>query len=171
MRNTSLRLSILFLLLGALILVSCSGNEVKLQDGDMHITEEMDKVISDYIIQKYSSSYYPTDKQFEVHKVFGTNETDGIISVYMWSYYAGFNKETGKEIQAGHSLPAVIRLSKDEENYSVIEYIEPQDGSLYDSSLKKMFPKKYLKLAQLNNGKIQNLEREMDKIVEQWLEE
>ncbi|WP_121662198.1 hypothetical protein [Metabacillus litoralis] len=64
----------------------------------------------------------------------------------MWSFYAGFNKSTGIEEQSGHSLPAVIQLSKKEENYSVIEYIEPQDGSLYQSSLEKMFPKKILKI-------------------------
>ncbi|MBM7602625.1 hypothetical protein JOC75_000595 [Metabacillus crassostreae] len=153
MRNT-FKSSILFLLLGALFLAGCNGNEHNLQDGDKHITEEMDNVISDYIIQKYSSSYYDTEKQFEVHEVYGTNESDGVISVYMWFYYAGFNKSTGIEEQSGHSLPAVIRLIKKEENYSVIEYIEPQDGSFYQSSLKKMLPRKYLKFAQQDSGNI-----------------
>lgn len=162
--------SVLFLLFGALFLVGCSEKEVNLQDGDMHITEEMNEVISDYIIQKYSSSYLDTEKQFEVHKVYGTNESDGVISVYMWSYYGGFNKSTGIENQAGHSLPAVIRLSKKEENYSVIKYIEPQDGSLYQSSLNKMFPQKYVELAQKDSGNIEDLQKEMDKKVKQWLE-
>ena len=133
--------NILFLLFGVLFLAGCIGNEVNLKDGNKHITEEIDVVISDYIIQKYSSSNLDTEKQFEVHKVYGTNESDGVISVYMWSYYGGFNKSTGIENQAGHSLPAVVQLSKKEENYSVIEYTEPQDGSLYQSSLKKCFPK------------------------------
>ncbi|UYZ20220.1 hypothetical protein [Mesobacillus jeotgali] len=163
--------SILFLLFGALLLAGCSGNEANLQDGDEHITEEMDEVISNYIIQKYSTSYYDTEKQFEVHKVYGTNESDGVISIYMWSYYGGFNKSTGITNQAGHSLPAVIRLSKKEENYSVIEYTEPQDGSFYQSSLEKMFPKKYLKLAQQDSGNIEDLQKEMDKKVKQWLEQ
>ena len=170
MRNKT-KSSILFLLLGALLLLTgCSGNEANLQDGDKHITEEMDEVISDYIIQKYSSSYLDTEKQFEVHKVYGTNETDGVISVYMWSYYGGFNRSTGIENQAGHSLPAVIQLNKKEGNYSVIEYTEPQDGSLYQSSLEKLFPEKYLKLAQQDSGNIEDLQKEMDKKVKQWLE-
>ncbi|WP_121661948.1 hypothetical protein [Metabacillus litoralis] len=168
MRNT-FKSSILSLLFGVLFLAGCSGNELNLQDGDKHITEEMDKVISDYIIQKNSSSFSDTEKQFEVHKVYGTNELDGVISVYMWSFYAGFNKSTGIEEQSGHSLPAVIQLSKKEENYSVIEYIEPQDGSLYQSSLEKMFPKKYLKLAKQESGNIGGLQKEMDKKVKQWL--
>ncbi|MDF2557851.1 MAG: hypothetical protein K0R71_1679 [Bacillales bacterium] len=171
MRNTSKSSFLLLLLLfGALFLAGCTGNEVNLQDGDKQISEEMNVIISDYIIQKYSSSYLVTEKQFEVHKVYGTNESDGVISVYMWSYYGGFNKSTGIVNQAGHSLPAVIRLSKKGENYSVIEYTEPQDGSLYQSSLKKMFPKKYLNLAQQDSGNIEDLQKEMDRKVKQWLE-
>ena len=153
-------------------MAGCSDDEINLEDGDKQVTEEMDKVISDYIIQIYTNnSYSVTDKQIEVHKVFGTSELDGIISVYMWSYFNGFNKSTGVETISGHSLPAVIRLSKNEENYSVIEYIEPQDGSLYKSSLEKMFPKKYIKNARQYEGNVQDLQKEMDKKVRQWLEE
>jgi hypothetical protein len=169
LRNTFI-LSIIILLFGALLLAGCSWNEVNLQNGDKHITEEMNEVISDYIIQKNSSSFKNTEKQFEVHKVYGTNESDGVISVYMWSYYGGFNKSTGSEVQTGYSLPAVIRLSTKEENYSVIEYTETQDGDLYQSSLKKMFPPKYLKLAQQDNGNVKDLQNEMYNKVKQWLE-
>ncbi|MBM6617178.1 hypothetical protein [Bacillus suaedaesalsae] len=169
MRN-KFKPNILFLLFVALLLAGCSEHEVNLEAGDKNVTEVMDEVISDYIIEKYSPSYHGTEKQFEVHKVYGTNEVDGIISVYMWSYYGGFNKSTGIENQAGHSLPVVIRLSKKEGNYSVIEYTEPQDGSLYQSSLKRMFPEKYLKLAQQDSGNIEDLQKEMDKKVKQWLE-
>ncbi len=152
------------------MLSGCTGNEANLQDGDQHITEEMNNVISDYIVQKYSTIYSGTEKQFEVHKIYGTSKSNSVISVYMWSYYGGFNKSSGIESQSGHSLPAVIRLSKIKGNYSVTEYIEPQDGSLYQSSLKKMFPKRYLKLAQQDSGNIQDLQIEMDKKVKSWLE-
>lgn len=161
------KLSILFLLCAGFILVACSDN---LQDGDKQITEEMDEVISNYIIQKYSSSYYDTEKQFEVHKVYGRSESGGILTVYMWSYFGGFNKSTGLESQSGHSLPAVIKLREKDGNFSVIKYTEPQDGSLYQSSLKKMFPKKYIVYAQLDSGNIGDLQKEMDKKVKQWLE-
>lgn len=165
-----LKFCTLFLLFGTVFLSGCNRNEVNLKDGDKHITEEMDEVISNYIIQKYSTSYLDTEKQFEVHRVYGTSETDGILRVYLWSYYGGFNKSTGIENQAGHSLPAVIGLSKKEEKYTVIEYIEPQDGNLYQSSLKKMFPNKYLKFAQQDSENIGDLEKEMDKKVNKWLE-
>ena len=88
----------------------------------------------------------------------------------MWSYYGGFNKYIGIENQVGHSLPAVINLSKEGKEYSVIEYFEPQDGNLYLSSLKKMFPEKYLKLIQQDSGNIEELQNEMDEKVKEWLE-
>ena len=169
MKNT-LKLSVLFLMFGLFLLFGCSGDKVNLQDGDKNISEEMDNIISDYIFQKYSSSYSDTEKQFEVHKVYGTSESDELITVYMWSYYGGFNKSTGTEDQSGHSFPAVIRLSKKDGNYSVVEYIEPEDGDLYQPSLEKMFPKKYLKLAQKDSRNIKDLEKEMDKKVKRWLE-
>ncbi|MEK4031421.1 hypothetical protein MKZ02_23580 [Pseudobacillus sp. FSL P4-0506] len=146
-------------------------NETTLRNGDKHITKEMDETISNYIIRKYSSYHLEIEKQFEVHKVYGTSGSNGILSIYMWSYYGGFNKSTGIENQAGHSLPAVIRLKKDAKRYSVVEYIEPQDGSLYQSSLKKMFPKEYLKLIYQDAGNVEDLQKEMEKKVKQWLKE
>ncbi|WP_226671123.1 hypothetical protein [Metabacillus litoralis] len=162
--------SILFFVFGVVILAGCNGNDVTLNDGDKLITEEMDEVISDYIIQKYSDSYGDTEEQFEVHKVYGTSESDEVLSVYMWSYYGGFNKSTGVRLQSGHSLPVVIMLSKKEETYAVTDYIEPEDGSFYQSSLKKMFPEKYVKFAQQDSGNIKDLEKEMDKKVKRWLD-
>jgi hypothetical protein len=166
----TLKLNVFSLLFLAILLPGCN-NEIELKDGDQLITEEMDEVISNYIVQKYASSYGSTDTQFDVHKVYGTSESDGVLSVYMWSYYGGFNKTTGIENQAGHSLPAVIRLKKEANGYSVSEYKEPQDGNLFQSSLKKMFPEKYVEMAQQDIGNIKDLQKEMDKKVKRWLEE
>ncbi|SES78656.1 hypothetical protein SAMN05216389_102172 [Oceanobacillus limi] len=164
--------SISLLLFGAIaiLIAGCNEDEANLQDGDHHITEEIDKIISDYIIEKYSSLYFDTDKQFEVHKVFGTSNIEGVLSVYMWSYYGGFNKSTGLESQSGHSLPVAIRLSRTEEEYTVIDYKEPKDGSLYQSSLRKMFPEKYVKLANQGSEHIDDLQNEMEIKVNNWLE-
>ncbi|MGF3104608.1 hypothetical protein [Rossellomorea sp. DUT-2] len=164
------KVRVLLLLLAAVLFAGCNGKELNMIEGDKQITKQIDNAISQYIIQNYSTSYYGTEKQFEVHKVYGTSKTDGVLSVYMWSYYGGFNKATGIEAQSGHSLPAVIRLSKEEETYSVIEYIEPKDGSMYQSSLEKMFPAKYVKSAQRDSGNIGGLQKEMEKKVNKWIE-
>jgi hypothetical protein len=88
----------------------------------------------------------------------------------MHSYLGGFNKSTGLENHAGHSLPAVIRLQKKSTEYSVIDYTEPKDGNLYQSSLKKMFPERYLKMAQQDVGNMVELQKEINKKVKRWLE-
>ncbi|MGO4547265.1 hypothetical protein AB4Z29_21000 [Paenibacillus sp. 2TAB23] len=136
----------------------------------VHITEEMNEAISNYVIQKYSSVYSHLEKQFEVHNVYGASETNGIFTVYLYSYFGGYNKFSGLENQAGHSLPAVIRLQKKAEGYAVIEYTEPKDGSLYQSSLKQMFPEKYLKMMYEDAGTTEKLQIEMDKKVKRWLD-
>lgn len=164
------KVRVLLLLMAAVLFAGCYGKELNLIDGDKQISQQIDDAISQYIIQNYSTSYYGTEKQFEVHKVYGTSETDGILSVYMWSYYGGFNKATGLDLQSGRSLPAVIRLSKIDGTYSVIEYIEPKDGSMYQSSLEKMFPAKYVKSAQRDSGNIGELQKEMQKKANKWIQ-
>ena len=170
MRN-GLKIAGVLLIMAAILLTGCKKEKETLSDGDKQITEEMDTVISDYIIDKYSSSsYMQTEKQFEVHKVYGTSESDGVITVYMWSFFGGFNRSDGLEEQTGHSLPAIIKLSKNEGGYEVTDYKEPQDGSLYSSSIKKLFPEKYIKQIHQDTGNIGDLQQEMDEKVKQWLD-
>ncbi|UXH46345.1 hypothetical protein N5C46_09995 [Rossellomorea vietnamensis] len=164
------KLRFFILVMSAVLLASCNDKGLNLTDGDKQITPQIDDAISHYIVKKYATSYYGTEKQFEVHKVYGTSEKDGILSVYMWSYYGGFNQANGLEAQSGHSLPALIRLKQEGDAYSVIDYTEPQDGSMYQSSLEKMFPAKYVKSARRDNGNIGGLEKKMDKKVKAWLE-
>src|SRR5690606_5563968 len=105
------------------------------------------------------SVYKQAEELFEVHSVYGASESDGIITVYMHSYFGGFNKATGLENQAGHSMPIVIRLKKDESGYyAVAEYTEPMDGSQHNDSLKKMFPEPYLERVWQGAGKIEELQ-------------
>lgn len=175
MKINKFKTSGLIILMIVLLLVGCSGNETSnlhINDNKHQVANEMDEVISNYIIQKYTSTkvYPSTEKLFEVHKIYGTSESDGVISVYMYSYFGGFNKSTGLESQMGHSLPALIRLQKKETGYTVVDYTEPKDGNLYVSSLEKMFPEKYLNIAQRDVGNIDDLEQLMDNRVQQWLD-
>ena len=170
MRN-GMKIAGVLLIMAAILLTGCKKEKETVSDGDKQITEEMDTVISDYIIDKYSSSsYMKTEKQFEVHKVYGTSESDGVITVYMWSFFGGFNRSAGLEVQTGHSLPAVIKLIKKEGSYEVTDYKEPQDGSSYSSSLKKLFPEKYIKRIHQDTRNIADLQQEMDQKVKQWLD-
>ena len=57
MRN-GLKIAGVLLIMAAILLTGCKKEKETLSDGDKQITEEMDTVISDYIIDKYSSSSY-----------------------------------------------------------------------------------------------------------------
>ncbi|MBD2870972.1 hypothetical protein [Paenibacillus arenilitoris] len=167
---------IVFLITVACVLGACSNGREQAPveqpaGGGRQVTEEMHEAISDYIVRKYGSVYEQAEKLFEVHKVYGASESDGIISVYMHSYFGGFNRATGLENQAGHSLPAVIRLKKEETGYVVTGYTEPMDGNQYTDSLKNMFPEPFLEQALKGGGSGEELRKEMEDRVKRWLEE
>ncbi|KAB2336224.1 hypothetical protein F7731_12055 [Cytobacillus depressus] len=143
-----------------------------LVDGDEKVTEHMHQIISDYIIAKHQmSDYQQTDIQFEVHKIYGTMEVNDTITVYLWSYYNSFNKITGSETVTGVSLPMAIKLMKMSKDYEVVDFMVPNDGSEYVSSLKSVFPEKYVDIAIQNAGNIEDLKSEMKSKIEEWLEQ
>ena len=169
-RNKLICIIFIISIILTIALTGCTKSGVVTTNGNKQVTKQMDDIISDYIIKKNATSYPDTEKQFEVHRVYGTSESKGIIDVYMWSYYAGFNRSTGTETQAGHSLAALIRLDKRGDTYSVVGYQEPEDGTGYQSSLEEMFPKKYVKKAIQDVGEINDLQEAMEKKVSIWLE-
>ena len=159
---------VLWGLLFILFLVGCGDDH--LTNGDQHISEEMHAFISDYIIQENASNHSSTEKQFEVHKIYGTSEEDGVISVYVKSFSAGFNRATGLQEQSGMVIPVLLRISEMDGTYTVTDYVETIDGSYWESSLKEMFPKKYYRKVLRNSG-ASDLQKQMDQKVKKWLEE
>ncbi|MDM5337430.1 hypothetical protein QUF84_09405 [Fictibacillus enclensis] len=120
---------------------------------------------------KYENIFAPSEKQFEVHRIYGTSEEDGILTVYFHSFLGGFNKETGDKEQSGHSLPALIKMKKEPIGYKVVDYKEPEDGNLYKSSLEKMFPERYVKREDQQASEINDLQIQMNKKVHKWLKQ
>ncbi|MGM9988245.1 MAG: hypothetical protein ACI35O_13595 [Bacillaceae bacterium] len=165
-----LKLSSVFLLLFTMLVTGCSTHAAEFKDGDAHVSKEMNEVISNYIVKHYADLYPPTEKNIEVHKIYGTSEIKDRINVYMYSEFGSFNKSTGLESQGGHALPAVIQLKKESAGYTVVGYKEPKDGADFSPSLKKMFPNKYLKIVQKDIGNAADLQKAMDSKVKNWLE-
>lgn len=139
-----------------------SSNEVK-------VTSEMNELISDYIIQHYDGVYPETDKQFEVHKIYGAKETGGVTSVYLYSLYLGFNEKTKAEGQPGHSVPVVVKLRSEDGEYVVSHYKEPRDGADFKRSLYKIFPREYAGKALDDTKNSAGLQEEMKQKAEMWL--
>ncbi|QKE72020.1 hypothetical protein HPK19_04035 [Arthrobacter citreus] len=163
-----LKLSFIVVLFIPILLAGC--NKTVLTDGSINVTKEMDQIISDYIIEQYKGIYEPSDKQFEVHKVYGTEKNNNKLTVYFYSLFGTYNLSTKTEEQGGHSLPALITLKRQGSSYSVIKYKEPDEGDP-GVSLKRMFPRKYVKQAGYDEDNIDKLDLQMKKKVEQWLAE
>lgn len=154
----------------SILLIGCSNTSSKASN-EVTITKEMDQVISNTIMEHNKDALSQKDKQFEAHKIYGADEKNGLICIYLFALYEGYNKSTGTEIQSGHSYPALIKLAKEDNEYIVKEYKEPTDGSEYKESVKNMFPSKYSKKALKDTGDASDLKAELQKKVEKWVKE
>ncbi|WP_129692262.1 hypothetical protein [Gottfriedia acidiceleris] len=160
--------SFMIVLFISIFLAGCSKSVIT--DGRTNVTKEMDQIISDYIIEQYKGLYPPSEKQFEVHNVYGTEKKNDNLIVYFYSLFGTYNLSTKTESQAGHSFPALIKLKRQGYSYSVVEYEEPDEGDP-GVSLKRMFPRKYEKQVRNNQGDLEKLDLQMKKKVKQWLAE
>ncbi|MGE7879175.1 hypothetical protein [Peribacillus muralis] len=144
----------------SILLIGCSK---------VTITKEMDQIVSDTIIEQNKDDFSVTDKKFEEHKIYGADEKDGVITIYLYALYEGYNKSTGTEVKAGHSYPARIKLAKDENGYVLKEYKKPEEGGEFVESLEDLFPRKYAKQVYKDQGHAAYLGEDIQKEVKNWL--
>lgn len=147
----------------SVVIIGCSNSEVT-------VTEDMGQIISDTIIEEGKDSVSSTDKQFEAHKIFGTEKKGGLTSIYLHTVYQGYDKVTGDKIKAGFSYPVLIKLAKEKNVYVVKEYWIPEDGAEYTKSIEEKFPEKYAKKA-INHKQdtVHDLTKEIQKEVDNWI--
>jgi hypothetical protein len=148
-----------------------SGCSIRFNTSGVEVTQEMNEAITDYILKEYKEVYPSTDKQFEAHKIYGAKESGGVTTIYLYSYYMGVNKRTKTEGQSGHSVPAVIKLNYKKGNYVVSNYKEPEDGDFFKNSLYKIFPRKYAAQVLKDTENSAGLQKEVQKKVEEWLDQ
>ncbi len=113
----------------------------------------LDKAISDYIINK--TAYKAIGGTvFEAHELYGTEEKQGGIVAYVWSYQQEYLSEKGVlQKGAASSTPMVLILNRDtNEKYTVKEHKTPQDGGNYTSSVKQLFPEKYQEMIMIRSN-------------------
>ena len=99
-----------------IVLTACSDT-----GKSINVTSEMNSVISNYILDYNKDKYSETEKQFEAHMVYDAREIDGVIEVYLYSLYMGFNRASKDEEQSGGSFQVLFKLKKENHTYSVIE--------------------------------------------------
>ncbi|NIK26903.1 hypothetical protein [Paenibacillus lupini] len=152
----------LILLISVFLLQSCSSSAENLE-----LDQSVNEAISNYIVDQYKDVYSNSDKAFEVHKVYGSTETGNEITVYIYSLYGGFNKNSRNSVN-GHSLPAVVKLKEVKGVYTITSYKEPKDGDEFNESTKLMFPKKYHTQIWDDVKNAANLQDDLQEKANQW---
>lgn len=112
-----------------------------------NIDKELDSAVSKAIMDT-SSDGYNGEFKTESHMIYDFEEKGEKTTVYLWAdvssfgFLDGFFTEVG-----GGSNPLVLTFKKGETGFELVEHQEPEDGSHYGSSIKKMFPRRLEKNA------------------------
>ena len=105
------------------------------------IDSELDAYISQVILEQEAHLAVRNGVMFEAHTIYGVAKKGNSITVYLGREYTEFTCEDG--ILSRHAAgngPIVIKLKQEAQGYSLIEYIQPDDGNLYGPSIQEMFP-------------------------------
>lgn len=106
--------------------------------------EKIERTIRDYLLlkAKNDSRGLNNEKTFVSIKTYLIKETKDKTIAYLWSLKETFYEENGNIIEdSGSSIPYKITLESYNDDYVVLEYQIPRDGSLYVKDMKKLFPK------------------------------
>ncbi|PKM89515.1 MAG: hypothetical protein CVU87_05035 [Firmicutes bacterium HGW-Firmicutes-12] len=105
--------------------------------------KNMEDVIANSILSINRRSYRMGEKAIEAHKIYSTEEKDGIINVYMLVSFRwfGFENNAFTNISGGGGEPARMQLRKTSNGeYEVLEYKQAMDGGMWAESIRDMFP-------------------------------
>lgn len=80
---------------------------------------------------------------------------------YAWVYCSGFEIKNNDVLEQGTAFSIPTRLEYRQPNFQVIDFKQPGDGSLYDSTLRQLFPKKFYDKGHLPNEEINKLDVEV----------
>ena len=159
-----------------IMILSCFGcsNSKATQGNKATFSEEdeMNKTISDYIVNNNADKFLKTDKQFEAHKIYGIEKKDEVINVYMYSLFEGFSIiDESLKSMSGSSCPVLIKLEKKNNKYTVVEYKLPTDGEYYAKSIRKMFPSEYAEQALRDTSHSLKLDEQINTKAKEWLKQ
>lgn len=180
MKTIIKKLVLLSFILTFVFLTGCSTSngyisrttDTKSKTTEFKVPNDLDKVISDYIIKRNLAYNTNIDKQFEVHKTYGIKEENGLINVYVYSLYEGFAFVDGKfKSKTGSAGPLLLIIKKEDDKDNVVTLKEPQDGKNYPDSIKKFFPSEYADQALKDSLSVYKLENEINKQATAWLKE
>ena len=98
---------------------------------------------NDAIISNNKPLFVDGSDSFQAHIILKTVQNGSNITVYVMALYEQY-KKTGDKIDntGGSQMPVAITFRKENSgNYTVTEYLKPEDGNRYTSSIQNKFPK------------------------------
>lgn len=169
-RITEKQITALFITIISMLLLLSGCSEIAGEITE-NITPEIETAVADAILSENEADYWCGECPAEGHIIFASETKNNTIYVYAYISYASFGFENGNFVDiSGAQLPAVFEFNAD--NYELIRISYPDDGEMYASSIKKMFPKKYeSKILNLSDVDYKNLNNQLDKYAENYLEE
>ena len=134
-----------------------ANGEILDSNGNVILVETIDKAIADAILEQNAGDRFVNEPTglipVESHYMFGIVSKSGTplvgqtnhmeeVTVYVQYVYQRYSYSEGKlERVAGTGRPAMITFSKNADGgYTLKEFWEPSDGSLYAEDVRKMFP-------------------------------
>lgn len=123
--------------------------QVPIANNDQY-NQEFGSIIENYILNEHFNKFYPTDEKFVVYDIFGAENKEQFLFLYLHVLFVGYRNEnnTLKKSAGGYGrLVLKLKRVNDERKYTVFESISPMDGDHYFDSIKLIFPKKYHKAA------------------------
>ncbi len=110
------------------------------------LDSKLDDAVSQAILSANINSYASGEFAAESHYVFGVDNKTETIKVYLLENYTLFGFKNGFFTDvAGGRVPVVMSFKVTNSGYELLSRETAQDGADYSESIKKLFPKKYVK--------------------------
>ena len=139
------------------------GNAAKPAAGAPEMAQTLDAAFSQAILADGKDVYHPTDFQAEAHRTLGTSDGGtGRVTVYAIVYYEEYyQRENGAfSASTGYCYPEALTFSVENGQYKLLEHRQPEDGSSYESSIRKEFPVRLVPAALTSSGQAGKLQAE-----------
>ena len=135
----------------------------------VNLKEELiEKSIKDYLIKENEShKRFESSKTFAAMKTFLIKKEKDEIIVDAWILMENYYESNGEiKEDSGSSIPYKLTL-KNDDSYEVIKYEIPRDGGYYSKDMKRLFPRKVIKMMDNihRNSTINKLQFQIDEQV------
>lgn len=107
---------------------------------DKTLTSEQKEIIEKYISDT-NNSYLEEGMTFTSVHYFGSRYNNDELKVYLWALFSEYDTSNNRfEEHRGFSIPHVININVKDDNFEIISYDIPKDGSFYKNSITELFP-------------------------------